>query len=342
MRLADFGLRALFSCVAVAMLAGCGGSQPSVGVLGAMPQGAAIATPADRGKSWMLSEAKKLKELIYAGDSYSGNVYVYDYKTGNEVGALSGFNEPDGECVDKNGDVFITASIGSTGELIEYTHGGSNPIKTFVTDGHPIGCSIDPAGDLAVNNVVPGGGTDVEVWKNASGLPADYRNETDCPEMWPPGYDDKGNLFIETGGTPNLCELPSGSSTLQAVAFNHNIEFPGSAMWDGKHLTLTDQESSGGYTAIYRVKVTKSGVDLVGITQLVYKRCGSNVGQPFIVGKKNTPINDQQGTVVVGGNYECYYYSPISYWHYPASRRPFRHAHPRLYRASGLAVSILP
>jgi hypothetical protein len=39
------------------MLAGCGGSQTPIGALGAMPQRRAIATHAERGKSWMLPEA---------------------------------------------------------------------------------------------------------------------------------------------------------------------------------------------------------------------------------------------------------------------------------------------
>jgi hypothetical protein len=50
MRSLDFGRFALSSCLATAMLAGCGGSQPPIGAPGAMPQAPAIATHADRGK----------------------------------------------------------------------------------------------------------------------------------------------------------------------------------------------------------------------------------------------------------------------------------------------------
>lgn len=59
MGISGFGRYAVSGCVAVAMLAGCGGSQPPVGAPDAMPQTSAIATHADRGKSWMLSEAKQ-------------------------------------------------------------------------------------------------------------------------------------------------------------------------------------------------------------------------------------------------------------------------------------------
>ena len=46
--------RALSICAVAALLAGCSGSQPPIGATGAMPQTSAVATHADRGKSWML------------------------------------------------------------------------------------------------------------------------------------------------------------------------------------------------------------------------------------------------------------------------------------------------
>ena len=48
------GTYALTGGVSVALLAGCGGSQPPIGALGTIPQTSAIATHADRGKSWMV------------------------------------------------------------------------------------------------------------------------------------------------------------------------------------------------------------------------------------------------------------------------------------------------
>ena len=82
MRVLAVGPNTLTSCAAAAMLAGCGGSQPP----GAMPQTFAIATHADRGKSWMLPEAKRIKVLIYASE---GNINVYDYDTAKQVGSLT-------------------------------------------------------------------------------------------------------------------------------------------------------------------------------------------------------------------------------------------------------------
>jgi len=47
------------------MLSGCGGSQPPIGTPGAMQQTSAIATHAERGKSWVLPEASG-EDLLYA------------------------------------------------------------------------------------------------------------------------------------------------------------------------------------------------------------------------------------------------------------------------------------
>ena len=88
-RLSHSGRYALSSCVAAAMLAGCGGSQPPIGVLGAAPQTSAVARHADRGKSWMLPEAKS-KDLLYV--STSDSVYVFSYPKGTLVGTLTGFD----------------------------------------------------------------------------------------------------------------------------------------------------------------------------------------------------------------------------------------------------------
>ena len=82
--------RLALSAGAAALFAGCGGSQPPIGAPSAVPQSGAVTSDAERGSSWMLPEAKRPKSiLMYAGGLY-GNVYIYDYFTGKQVGKLSG------------------------------------------------------------------------------------------------------------------------------------------------------------------------------------------------------------------------------------------------------------
>ncbi len=69
-----------------ALLAGCGESQSPIGAPGGMPQTSAIATHAERGKSWMLPEAKS-EDLLYIS-TFNG-VTVYSYPSDNGRWAYS-------------------------------------------------------------------------------------------------------------------------------------------------------------------------------------------------------------------------------------------------------------
>src|SRR3984957_7969710 len=91
-------VRYALCCAAAAMLAGCG-AQPPLGEPGAMPQAKATAAHRDRGGSWMLPEAKKVKRLLYLSDS-GADVFVYDYDNFEKVGELTGLSEALQECVD--------------------------------------------------------------------------------------------------------------------------------------------------------------------------------------------------------------------------------------------------
>jgi hypothetical protein len=65
MKSLDFSRYAVSACAAVAMLAGCGGSQPPIGLPGATPQTSAIAMYAHRNASPMLTEAKVDYRVLY-------------------------------------------------------------------------------------------------------------------------------------------------------------------------------------------------------------------------------------------------------------------------------------
>jgi hypothetical protein len=269
-------------------------------------------------------------------------VHVFDFDTRKTVGNLTGFNNPYGDCVDKKGDVFLTTEIKSAGAVLEYSHGGQTPINSFDTDGHPIGCSISPiSGDLAVDNGLPSGGSDVEIWTHASGTPTSYVDEQDCQYLYPPGYDDKGNLFAETTNASSVCELAAGAQSLTAVTFEGKIGYPGSVMWDGAYITFTDQSYYGYSTAIYQAALDASGnLRVVNTTVLSSQGCGADIIQPFIVGKKNTPDNSEQGTVVVGGNQGCDSRSPVWYWRYPQGGGPIKRIRHSLTDVVGQVVSI--
>jgi hypothetical protein len=350
------------------LLAGCGGSHLPVGMAGVQPNSVsdsiAMTGPRsvvrskqpDHGRSWMLPEAKRAKKLLYVSDWGTEDVFVYDYKTGALVGTLTNLESPYGQCVDKKGDVWIVSRSG--GYVVKYAHGGSEPLKKVTTDQQPIGCSVDPTtGNLAVAS-----SSSIDVFAHDRSAPHVYQSEF-CYPFWAPGYDKAGNLYVEAllyGSTkpfgrrskqysdPLACELPHGGTSLRAVQFNQfNIYYPGGVMWDGKHLTLTDEDyMAHGETAIYRVTEDASGnLTAVGHTVLTDNCDGdeAQVPQPFIVGTKNTPVNTTEGDTVVGPNILCGGSGPkFDYWKYPAGGNPTFSLQPSPTQPVGESVSIAP
>ncbi len=325
-----FARYGLSSCVAAAMLAGCGGLQPPVGASGAMPQSSAIAGQAAHGASWMLPGAKR-RDLLYVSDA-AGPVYVYSYRSPRrQMGTLQGFNFPEGQCVDAAGDIWITDFRNHN--IVKFAHGGSQPLKTLSTNeggGWPVGCSVSPNGDLAVSlslQAAPSGGGGILVFKNASGTPTSYTN-VDCLDPSSPGYDNKGNLYVEgvkiTSGYTSraeVCELPAGGSALRHVSFNRKIRGLGSVMWDGKHIALGDwgiRYHSQETSEIFRASESRSGdLTSVGHTRLEYNGCENEVARFFLVGKKNPPVNNELATAVLSEE-QSPYCGEVYAWRYTA------------------------
>jgi hypothetical protein len=236
--------RSIVSTVVAALLAGCGGSQPPIGAPGAVPQSRAIATPVDRSGSWMLPEAKGEK-LLYVSDS--DTVTVYSYPRGKLVGTLHGFYLPSGQCVDAAQNVWIT-DLGHS-RVVEYAHGGKHPIATLVAPvADPLGCSVDPTtGNLAVSSLGFGSNGAVQIYRGAKGTPKLYRNSA-FQEYYFCGYDRDGDLFVDGQNKPSsafeFAELPKDDTKLKRLTLNQSIKGPGGVQWDGKYVTVGDQNAS--------------------------------------------------------------------------------------------------
>ena len=289
---------ALSACAAAALLAGCGGSQQPIGPPGAIPQTSALATRAERGKSWMVPKAKG-ESLLYVPNSDpsgGGYVSVYSYPHGDLVGTLTAFSNPDGACVDNVGNTYITDEIAR--DITEYTHGGTQSIKTLADSGQPVGCAVDPiTGNLAVANV---GGT-VAIYRNASGN-AKYVYFSTEGDAYFCGYDHSGNLFVDglsyqgLDDLFQLAQLPRGKRNFEVISINQTVESPGQVQWDGKYLAVGDAEQR----LIYRISVTGT----------------------FGVVEKTVQLVDggANGFLIRGGRLidASYFYGEIQYFKYPA------------------------
>ena len=341
----------LLACVAIA---GCSSSAFSPGQRGtAIAPSAAARTLSltmahylqpvgrtDFGHSWMLPGKKGAKAaLIYAGDEETNDVYVYDYSNGKQVGTLTGFDEPYGMCVDAKGDVYIT-NYGA-GNALEYAHGGTEVINTFDSGGTPIGCAVDSKGDVAVTSFDPG-----EATVFAGGDPTKGTSYTGpCTYLWSMGYDHSGNLIgvgETSSGARCYAGLASGSKSMEALAFSGTIDFPAGTVWDGKYVALGDQEADGSdNTGMIEASLSGSTLTSHGEAILTCVSGFSDVVNPFVVGKKNTPVNDRQGKVVLGGGCggTTHGGGGIGFWHYPKGGDPFRN-YSGVSDVYGVAVSL--
>lgn len=326
------------------MLSACGGSQLPLSASGAMRQVSALQAPHALGRhrdnaiSWMLAKAQLIKELVYVSDAHAGVVHVYNYTSGAPVGKLTGFQNPAGQCVDAEGNVFIT-DLAAT-KVYEYAHGGKSPIQALSTGGSPVACSVAPNGDLAVANHVSGG-DDIAVFKLATGKPKFYSNPS-CSDLAGAGYDGKSNLYIQLVYSSVICELPRGGRAIRVVKSNVVTQSPFGVMWDGKNITLADDfYGSVSLTLIFQMKEDASGnLTKVGQTTLTDANCSNKaeVYQPFIVGAQNTPINKQLSTAVIGENGWCLGKDYL--WKYPKGGSPIRSFALKSSGLKGQSVSI--
>jgi hypothetical protein len=270
----------------LAMLDGCGGTS-------SMPTTPAAVTAANP------AVGSGKERLLYVSDTVTGDVYVFAYPGAHRHRAqtLFGFTDPAGECVDKQGDVFITNTGASN--IIEYPYGGSKPIATLDDAGFfPIGCAVDPTtGNLAVSNFSTSGSApgNIVIYKGAKGNPTGNYGSSQMTEMLLCSYDNAGNFFVDglgAGSAFELAELPKGGKKLVNLTVNQTIDNAGGVQWDGKYLAIGDQTTN----VIYRFAISGSTGKEVSATTLAD---ASDVFQFLIVGNRLLGADAGSGDVGV-------------------------------------------
>jgi DNA-binding beta-propeller fold protein YncE len=271
------------------VVAGCAGG-------GALPNAAGV-RPEMTARGEAASQA-----LLYVSDTITSDVYVFSYPKAKLMQTLTGFTDPAGECVDKNGDVFV-ANTGRN-NIIEYAHGGMSPKATLSDPGYfPVGCAVDPkTGNLAVTNVSPSSSAagNVVVYLHAKGQPTGNYEDAAMPGPLLCGYDDGGNLFVDGTGQSGafaFAELRSGAKKLANVTLNQHIGNPGGVQWDGSHVAVGDQTTN----TVYQFDVAGKTGKMVGSTQL---GGATQVFQFWVQGKR-----------VIGADA---YGGDVKIWKYPA------------------------
>jgi hypothetical protein len=240
--------------VSAALLAGCGGSQPTIGAPG-------VASDAAAGKG---------QSLLYVS-AWQNYVYMVALPSGRLVGKLTGLDGPSGVCTDQSGNVFVSNS--GQAQIRAYAHGGRSAFRVLNDSSwDPNGCSVDPTtGNLAVCNLRTGqtDGT-IAVYLRAKGA-AHFYKYSGINNFWYCAYDGDGNLFADAVDYSSdnpifLLELPKGRGKLQTVSLSPSIT--GSVIpplfWYGKHLAIASPSSG----AIDEYQISGSTGTRVGVVKL--------------------------------------------------------------------------
>lgn len=321
---------------AIASLAGCGGALPLDSGQGRPPS--AIAAHGDRSEAWMDAGAAKW-DLLYVSN-VNGTVSVYRYWQRKLVGVLTGFSRPKGECVDRDGDVYVTDRVAE--DIVEYRHGATTPAAVLADPGfQDYACSVDPTtGNLAVANSyrADGDAGGIAIYKHARGEPKLYRIEH-APNPQTCAYDFRGDLLVASDyvhdgrqvvsldywpkGSETFVQLHLGVSGSQADGI-YNVQ------WDGKDWALLDDGN------VLRYRITNGGrATYEGTTYL----SGNQEGDArFWIANFPSGLT-KRGTQIVAAEP---YNDEVYYWKYPAGGSSTGSLSKGLDEPYGVATSLAP
>lgn len=105
--------------------------------------------------------------------------------------------------------------------------------------------------------------------------------------------------------TTAICAVLKGTKYEGTLSMNgFTVNSPNGSMWDGKYFEVGDQEagSDRGQTGLIQTSLSGTTLTEVGET-ILWDNCYRglvDVLNPFVLGTKNTPINDRQRAVSVG------------------------------------------
>lgn len=227
--------RTMFTLAVSASLAACGGA---ISQSGPVPSNLAsqMARTGQR-----MTPGTSGGDLLYVSDTSSAQVYVLSYPAGQLAGTLSGVHFPEGLCVDRSGNVYVADQGGL--QVLEYAHGGTEPIYSWEDREYPVACSVDPVtGSLAVANE----SGNVSVYPSGTGQPAIYATPF---VPWFCAYDDAGNLFAAGSGFKiSIAKLRKGGSAFENVSYGGgNNGEPAGLQWVGEHLTVGSASRYSGH-----------------------------------------------------------------------------------------------
>ncbi len=319
-----------FTLLAIALCACSAPSSPSVAP--AFPDRSTTSVarrpPAlhrDRHRSAFSPDAATKAPLLFVSDSGTADVYIYKPPSLKVVATITGFSQPQGECSDNKGNVWIADTNARI--MYELSHHGHLVNELADSMGYPVACASDPTThNLAVMNLFGTGSTSgaILVYANGSGTPTVYTNPAVYAYYFA-GYDRSGNLFfdgLDDNGNFLLSELTKGASSAQTITLNGGtIYFPGMVEWNSAKgdLVVGDQSCGNAYVScVYAVTISKSGGTIGAKTELQ-----NSAGEP-VCDLVQGALSGKSNSEIAGSDLDfCGSASSATYlWRYPGGGPP--------------------
>lgn len=223
MRRPDFSRYALCSSLAAAMLTGCGGSQPSIGMPGAMPQSRANAAHAERGGSWMLPAAEPNGHRIYVTTNPGYQILTYKLDGRQTQPEIGGVTNPWGLAL-RNRKLYAAEYCNpsrcddGSGGILSFTLGGL-PTKPAISGlSAPDGIAVDDHGKIYVTNWC----SPTKCGRHGEILTFDSSGNPSSPTIplltraLGVAVDERGKIYVTTGDSMTTY-LPTGQRTTPTI-----------------------------------------------------------------------------------------------------------------------------
>jgi hypothetical protein len=209
-----FGRYALGTCVAAAMLAGCGASQPPIGA-----PGDAVAHPSihafDR-SSWISPDADPNRPWLYVASNSNNKIDIYDVQQLRlkKIGQVTDFiDQPEGITVDGKGTLYVSEGVG----MVEIYPAGSKAPTLTLSQGltNANDAVTDADGNVYVAN---SGGSiaDVVVYPAGQTTPSETITSDLFSRPYGEVFDPSGDLYVADWNTGVLM-IAAGSQQVVSL-----------------------------------------------------------------------------------------------------------------------------
>ncbi len=276
----------------------------------------------DSHQSWVSPDVQRAPRLLFVSDVQTDDVYIFTMPDMNLKGTITGFNQPQGECSDRHGNIYV-ANTRAT-EVKEYSRTGTL-LNTYPDkQGYPVGCAVDPVnGDLAVTNIrgfrhAPG---QVLIYKSPSSKPSVLTNPKQYSYYFD-GYDIYGHLWVDgRDARKNYMLSGCNASRCRTIKLSGGkVYFPGAVQSDQQLFSwVVFDQLCGGKSAACSYWVSDGGALGKSTNYRKYKGgavCDLIQGVVAAYGMKYTAGADYQSNRCrKGGSYE-------GRWQYPAGGTP--------------------